>query len=42
MVSVLDSSVVDRGFEPRSDRTKDYKMGCFSSKHTALTSKSKD
>ena len=25
MVSVLASSVVDRGFEPRSGQTKDYK-----------------
>ena len=24
MVSVLTSSAVDRGFEPRSDQTKDY------------------
>jgi hypothetical protein len=32
MVSVLISSAVDRGFEPRSSQTKDYKMGicCFS------------
>ena len=27
MVSVLASSVVGRGFEPRSDQTKDYKIG---------------
>jgi hypothetical protein len=26
MVIVLASSVVDRGFEPRSDQTKDYKI----------------
>ena len=41
MVSgVLTSSVVDRGFEPRSDQTNDYKIGicCFS----ALRKKSKD
>ena len=44
MVSVLASSVVDRGFEPRSGQTKDYKIGiyCFSAKHAALRSKSKD
>ena len=44
MVSVLSSSVVDRGFEPRSSRTKDYKIGicCFSAKHAALRRKSKD
>ena len=43
MVSVLASSAVDRGFEPRSGQTKDYKIGicCFSAKH-ALRSKSKD
>ena len=40
MVSVLASIVVDRGFEPRSDQTKDYKRGirCFSTNHTALMS----
>ena len=44
MVSVLVSSAVDHGFEPRSDQTKDYKIGicCFSAKHTALRKKSKD
>ena len=44
MVSVLASSAVDRGFEPRSGQTKDYKIGfcCFSAKHVALPSKSKD
>ena len=38
MVSVLASSVVDRGFESRSGQTKDYEIGicCFSSKHAAL------
>ena len=37
-VSVLASSVVDHGFEPRSGQTKDYKIGicCFSAKHAAL------
>ena len=44
MVSVLDSSVVDLGFEPWSGQTKDYIIGicCFSAKHAALRSKSKD
>ena len=44
MVSVLASSVVDRGFEPRSGQTKDYKIGicCFSAKHAALRRESKD
>jgi hypothetical protein len=44
MVSMLASSTVDRGFEPRSGKTKDYKIGicCFSAKHGALMSKSND
>ena len=44
MVSVFASSAVDRGFDPRSGQTKDYKIGiCFSStKHTVLRRKSKD
>ena len=44
MVNVLASSAVDRGFEPRSGQTKDYKIGicCFSAKHAALRRKSKD
>ena len=44
MISVLASSVVDRGFEFRLGHTKDYKIGicCFSGKHTALKRKSKD
>ena len=44
MDSVLTSSAVDRGFEPRSGKTKDYKIGicCFPSKHAALRRKSKD
>ena len=44
MVNVLTSSVVDRGFEPRSGQTKDYEIAicCFSSKHTALRRKNKD
>ena len=44
MVSVLATSVVDRGFEPRSDQTKDFNINicCFSAQHVALRSKSKD
>jgi hypothetical protein len=44
MVSVLASSVVDHGFEPRSGQTKDYKIGmcCFSAKYAALRRKNKD
>jgi hypothetical protein len=30
MISMLTSSVVDRDFEPGSDKTKDYKIGiCY-------------
>ena len=44
MFSVLTSSVVDHEFEFRTCQTKDYAIGicCFSAKHAALTSKSKD
>ena len=44
MDSVLTPSAVDRRFEPRSGKTKDYKIGirCFPSKHAALRRKSKD
>ena len=44
MVSMLASSAVDCEFEPHSSRTKEYKfgIGCFSIKHAALRSKSKD
>ena len=44
MVSMLDSSAIDRGFHPRSDQTKDYQIGicCFPAKHAALRRKSKD
>ena len=44
MVSVLASSVVNRGFEPRLGQTKDFQIGicCFSAKLTALRRKSKD
>jgi hypothetical protein len=40
MVSVLTSSAVDWGFEPRSGQAKDYKIGicCFSAKYAALWS----
>ena len=43
MVSVLATSAVDRVFEPRSGKTKDYKIGicCFSAKHAALRRRSK-
>ena len=38
IVNVLASSVVNRGFEFRSGKTKDYKIGmcCFSANHAAL------
>ena len=44
LVSVLASSVVDSGFEPRSGQTKDNLIGmcCFSAKHAELKRKSKD
>jgi hypothetical protein len=44
MVSVLASSAVDRGFDSRSGKTKNYKIGicCFSAKNAALRRKSKD
>ena len=44
LVSVLTTSVVYRGFEFRSCRTKDYKIDicCFSAKHTISRSKNKD
>ena len=44
MVSVLVLNAVDRGFETRSDKTKDYKIGicCFCGNHAALICKSKD
>ena len=44
MVIVLASSAVDREFEPRSGKTKDYKICicCFYTKHAAWRSKSKD
>ena len=44
MVNVLALSTVDRGFEPRSSQTKDYKIGicCFSAMHEVLRRKNKD
>jgi hypothetical protein len=44
MVSVLASSAEDREFASRSGQTKNYKIDicCFSAKHVALRSKSKD
>ena len=44
MFGVLVLGAVDRGFEPRSGQTKDYKIGicCFSAKHIALRRKRKD
>jgi len=43
MVSVLATSVVDRGFEPRSGQSKDYEIGIcyFFAKLAALRRKSK-
>jgi cytochrome b subunit of formate dehydrogenase len=44
MASVLASSVVDRGFDPWSGQTKDYKIGicCFSAKHAVFRRKNTD
>ena len=44
MFSVLASSAEDRGFEPRSGQTNDYKIGicCFFAKHAALRRKGKN
>ena len=44
MFNVLASRAVDRGFEPRSGHTKDYKIGiyCFSAKQATLRRKNKD
>jgi hypothetical protein len=44
MVNMLSSNVVDRGCEPQSCQTKDYKIGIcsFSAKHATLRRKSKD
>jgi hypothetical protein len=44
IISVLALYVVDHGFEPWLGQIKDYEIGicCFSTKHAALRSKSKD
>ena len=44
MNSVVASSVIDRGFEPRSGQIRDYEIGirCFSARHAALRRKNKD
>jgi hypothetical protein len=44
MIIVLASNAVDRGFEPRSSQTKDYKIGicCFSAKYAAVRRTSRD
>jgi hypothetical protein len=44
MVSVLASSAIYCGYEPRSGQTKEYKIGicCFSAKNASLRRKSKD
>ena len=44
IVSVLASSAVDRGFEPRSGQTKDFTIGIcsFSAQHATLGRKSKE
>ena len=44
MVSVLVASAVDRGFDPRSDQIKDYKIGisCFAAKQEVLRRKNRD
>ena len=44
MVSVLASSAIDCGYDPRSGQTKEYKIGicCFSAKNAALRRQSKD
>jgi hypothetical protein len=34
IVSIPASSAVDRGFQLRPIETKDYEIGCFSSKHS--------
>ena len=43
MISVIPSSAINRGFEPRSGQTKDYTISicCFFAKHSALRRKSK-
>ena len=43
MVSVLASSAIDCGYEPRSGQTKECKIGicCFSAKNASLRRKSR-
>jgi hypothetical protein len=36
MVSMLASSAVDRGFEPRSFQTKDYRIGMLFNANSAI------
>jgi hypothetical protein len=43
VVSMLDSSAADSGFEPRSGHTKDYEISiCYFSAKNAALSKNKD
>jgi len=44
IISMVTTSVVDHGFEPRSYQTKDYRIGicCFFIKHESLRRKTKD
>jgi hypothetical protein len=44
MVSMLDLSAGDRGFEPQWGQSKEYRIGicCFSAKNAALRSKNKN
>jgi hypothetical protein len=44
MINMIASSVVDHGFEPTSDQTKDCKIPIcrFSNKHASFRSKSKE
>jgi hypothetical protein len=44
MVSVLTSSAINCGYEPRSGQTKEYQIGicCFSAKKASLRRKIKD
>jgi hypothetical protein len=43
MIGALTSSAVDRGFDPRLDKTNDYNIGicCFMAMNTALRNKNK-
>jgi len=44
MISLLASSAIDRGFEPRSGQTKYFKISiwCISANHATLRRKNKD